>query len=52
MKKIGKVSKLGIWVPHILSERNEEDPMSSATSFLLGQRNDPFLKIIITGDKN
>ena len=51
LKKTGKVSKLGIWVPHTLSETNKEDHISIVT-ILLRQRNDPFLKNIITDDKN
>ena len=43
LKKIGKVSKLGILV--------KENHISIATSFLSRQRNDLFLKNIITGDE-
>ncbi|XP_043510306.1 histone-lysine N-methyltransferase SETMAR-like isoform X2 [Frieseomelitta varia] len=28
LEKLGKVSKLGVWVPHNLSERNKEDRIS------------------------
>ncbi|GFX10795.1 histone-lysine N-methyltransferase SETMAR [Trichonephila clavipes] len=34
LEQLGKVSKLGVWVPHNLSERNKEDHMSIATSLL------------------
>ncbi|XP_043510305.1 histone-lysine N-methyltransferase SETMAR-like isoform X1 [Frieseomelitta varia] len=44
LEKLGKVSKLGVWVPHNLSERNKEDRISIATSlFLLSNRLSPFL---------
>ena len=45
----GIVSKLGVWVPHLLSEKNKDDWMSIATSLLSRQRNGPFLKNIIKG---
>ena len=48
LRKIGKVSQLGIWVIHILSARNKENCIYIATSLLIRQRNDLFL----TGDKN
>ena len=51
LKKIGNVSKLGVWLPHPLSKKNKEDRISIATSHLLRQRNDPFLKEIISGDE-
>ncbi|GFY54691.1 histone-lysine N-methyltransferase SETMAR [Trichonephila inaurata madagascariensis] len=37
LEKLGKFSKLGVWVPHNLSERNKEDHMSITTrlGFLL-----------------
>ena len=49
LKKIGKVSRLGIWLPQTLSENNEEDRISTATSLLSKQNNDTFLKNIMTG---
>ena len=51
LEKLGKVSKLGVWVPYKLSERNKADRMSIATSLLSRENNDPFLKKIITGDE-
>ena len=45
LKKISKVSKLGTWVPHTLSEKNKDDRKSMVTSLLSKQRN------MITGDK-
>ena len=50
LKKIRKVTKLGIWLPHTLSEKNKEDHISIVTSLLSRQRNDQFLNII-TGYK-
>ena len=38
------MSKLGIWIPHSLSEQNKEDCISRATSLLSKKRNDPFPK--------
>ncbi|KAG5311914.1 SETMR methyltransferase, partial [Pseudoatta argentina] len=32
LEKLGKVSKLGVWVPHNLSERNKEDRNSRKNS--------------------
>ena len=34
LEKMGKVSKLGVWVPHALSEKNKADRLSIATSLL------------------
>ena len=50
LEKDRKINKLSIWLPHTLNEKNKEDCISIATSFLSKQRNDPFLKDIITGD--
>ena len=49
--KMGKVSKLGGWVPHALSEKNKAGCLQIATSLLSRQRNNPFLDKIITGDE-
>ena len=51
LKKTGKGSKLGIWVPHTISEKNKEDCISRVTSLLSWWKNDPFLKNTITGNK-
>ena len=40
------MSKLGIWVPHILIEKNKEDCI-----YFSRQRNEPFLKNIIAVDE-
>ena len=49
-KRWKKGNKLGVCVPHTLNEKNK-DRKSIVTSLLSKQRNDSFLKIIITGDK-
>ena len=45
------MSKLSIWVSHTLSEKNKENRISITTSRLLRQKNDLFLKNIMTGDE-
>ena len=50
-EKLGKVCKLGAWVPHNLSERNKEDRMPIATCLLSPVRRDLFFDRIITGDE-
>ena len=51
LKKIGKVSKIHICIPHTLREKNKEDHISIVKNRLSRQINDSFLKKIITGDK-
>ena len=51
LEKLGKVRKLGVWVPHNLSERNKEDRISIATSLLSRVKIEPFLNRIVTGDE-
>ena len=50
LKKIRKVSKLGVLVAYTLSEKKKEDQVSIATNLLSRQRNNPFLKNIIITD--
>ena len=52
LKKIGKVTKLGVWVSHNLNEKHKEDYKSIATSLLSRQRIYLFFKNITTSDKN
>ena len=52
LKKIRKVSKQGIWVPHTLTEKNIENHISIPISLLSRQKNYPLLKNIITSDEN
>ena len=47
LKKIGKESKLTIWVSHCFREKNKEDCISIVTSLLSRLRNCLFLKNII-----
>ena len=48
---IGKVSKLGKWVPHELSEKNRQYRIKVFTSLFSRQCQCPFLDRIITGDE-
>ena len=45
------MSKLSLWLPHTFSEKKKEDRISTVKSLLSRQRNDPFLKNIITSDE-
>ena len=49
LEQLGRFSKLDVWVPHALSDKNKADRLSTATSLLSRQRNDPFLDEFITG---
>ena len=51
LEKMGKVSKLGVWVPHALSEEKEADHFSIVTSLLSRQRNDQFFMKTLLGMK-
>lgn len=51
VKRLGLISKLDIWVPHVLTERNLCSRINVCDSLLKRQENDPFLKRIITGDE-
>ena len=51
LKKIRKGSKLGIWLPHTLNEKNEKDQIFIAKNLLSRQRNYQFLKNVITDDE-
>ncbi|GFY56090.1 histone-lysine N-methyltransferase SETMAR [Trichonephila inaurata madagascariensis] len=48
LEKLGKVNKLGVWVPHNLSERNKEDRLSIITSLRSQVKMEPFLNRIVT----
>ena len=50
LKKIGKVRKQGVWVLHTLNQKNK-DYIAIETNFLSRQRNDLFLKNIITDEE-
>jgi histone-lysine N-methyltransferase SETMAR len=51
LKAMGKVSKLGKWVPHELSETNLQTRISICNSLLSRYEIEPFLKQIITCDE-
>ncbi|XP_047344507.1 histone-lysine N-methyltransferase SETMAR-like [Vespa velutina] len=51
LKGLGLTSKLDIWVPHDLAERNLCRRVDVCDSLLKRHENDPFLKRIITGDE-
>ncbi|GFU24476.1 histone-lysine N-methyltransferase SETMAR [Trichonephila clavipes] len=52
LKGLGLSSKIDIWVPHVLTERNLCRRIDVCDSLLKRRENDPFLKRIITGDEN
>lgn len=45
------VSRLDVWVPHKLSEKNLIDRFTACTSLLARQKEEPFLDRIVTGDE-
>ncbi|GFT78658.1 mariner transposase [Trichonephila clavipes] len=51
LKGLGLSSKLDLWVPHVLTERNLCRRIDVCDSLHKRHENDPFLKRIITGDK-
>lgn len=51
LKRLGLISKLNIWVRHVLTERNLCRRVDACDLLLERQENDPFLKRIITGDE-
>mgnify|MGYP004576351081 CR=1 FL=1 len=51
LKEIGKVSKLGKWVPHELSEANCQLRINICTSVLSRFEREPFLDRLVTGDE-
>uniref|UniRef100_V9IC99 Histone-lysine N-methyltransferase SETMAR n=1 Tax=Apis cerana TaxID=7461 RepID=V9IC99_APICE len=51
MKRLGFVSKLDIWVPHVLKEKDLLCRIDICDSLLKREENDPFLKRIVTGDE-
>ncbi|GFU80571.1 histone-lysine N-methyltransferase SETMAR [Trichonephila clavipes] len=52
LKGLGLSSKLNVWVPHVLTERNHLcRRIDVCDSLLKRHENDPFLKRIITGDE-
>ncbi|GFS75243.1 histone-lysine N-methyltransferase SETMAR [Trichonephila clavipes] len=51
LKGLGLSSKLDVWAPHVLTERNLCRRIDVCDSLLKRHENDPFLKRIITGDE-
>ncbi|GFT15774.1 histone-lysine N-methyltransferase SETMAR [Trichonephila clavipes] len=51
LKGLGLSSKLDVWVPHVLTERNLCRRIDVSDSLLKRHENYPFLKCIITGDE-
>ncbi|GFT06870.1 histone-lysine N-methyltransferase SETMAR [Trichonephila clavipes] len=51
LKKIGKVSKLGKWVPHELSEANCQQQINIYTYLSSRFERESFLDRLVTGDK-
>lgn len=51
LKGLGLLSKLDVWVPHVITERNLCRRIDVCDLLLKRHENDPFLKRIITGRK-
>lgn len=51
LKKMGKVQREGIWVPHALTDRNKAQRLSICKILQEKQQCDPFLCDLITGDE-
>ncbi|GFX77684.1 putative DD34D transposase [Trichonephila clavipes] len=51
LKGLGLSSKLDVWVPHVLTERNLYRRIDVCDSLLKRHESYPFLKRIITGDE-
>lgn len=51
LNAMGKVQKLGSWVPHQLSEENKLQRSIICASLLARQHREPFLKSVVTGDE-
>ena len=51
LKKLGYVSKLDTWVPHLFTERNKLDRMNVAISLLARHNEESFLDRLVTGDE-
>ena len=49
--RLGKVPKLGCWVPHKLSQRDRDQRLEMCTFLLSYHRTTAWLDSIITGDK-
>jgi histone-lysine N-methyltransferase SETMAR len=52
LKKLGKVWKLGGWVPHELSDDNKTERVLIFSQLLLRNEEKPFLQYLVTGDES
>jgi len=51
LRRLGKVSKLGKWVPHVLSPDDLRDRVNICSSLHSRALQAPFLNRLITGDE-
>jgi histone-lysine N-methyltransferase SETMAR len=51
LKAMGKIQKAGKWLPHELTERQQERRMVISENLLVWHRRKPFLYRIVTGDE-
>jgi len=52
LKAMGKIQKVGKWVPHELNERQMENRKTICQMLLARQKRKPFLHQIVTSDEN
>ncbi|CAK9811516.1 Mariner Mos1 transposase [Anthophora quadrimaculata] len=51
LKKLGRIQKVGRWIPHVLSPENKVRHCDTATSLLSRFNQKDFLQKIVTGDE-
>jgi histone-lysine N-methyltransferase SETMAR len=51
LQSTGKVQKLGVWVPHILTQDNKNQRVAICASLFVRQHHQSFLSRIVTGDE-
>lgn len=51
LTKMGYVNRCEVWVPHLLTETNLMNRISTCDLLLQRHENDPFLKRLVTGDE-
>lgn len=51
LHELGKISKLGSWVPHDLNDAKKNQRLTICTSLLSRNTKEPFLERIVTGDE-
>lgn len=51
LKAVGKIEKMGKWVPHELNERQQENRITTCEMLLARYKRKSFLPQIVTGDK-